>query len=89
MPTLNGRVGHLEARVAAARGPDHCRACGLRHVRPLTMAIVRGLFRIRGGTATPSPRTDPLCLCDCCTADPGDRRFAHLSHGLPIDGDAA
>ena len=85
MTTLHRRLGALESKLADARGPDRCRACGLRHVRPLTLALVRGLIRIAGSSPQPFPPTDPLCLCACCTADLGDRRFARLSHGLPDD----
>ena len=88
MATLNGRLARLEAAAARAIGPDDCRACGLRHMQPLTLALVRGLIRITGSSQS-FPRTAPLCLCACCTADPGDRRFARLSHGLPTDGDTA
>ena len=89
MATLNGRLARLEAVAAKAIGPHDCRTCGLRHVQPLTLALVRGLIRIAGSASEPFPRTDPLCLCACCTTDPGDRRFARLSHGLPPDGDTA
>jgi len=87
MATLNGRLARLEAVAARTIGPDDCRTCGLRHVQPLTLALVRGLIRIAGSSPQSFPRTDPLCLCDCCTADPGDRWFARLSHGLADDGD--
>lgn len=89
MATLNGRLARLEAAATKARGPDGCRTCGRRHVQPLTLALVRGLFRIAGSASQLFPRTDPLCLCTCCTADPGDRRFARLSHRMPTDGDTA
>ncbi len=88
MATLNGRVARLEAASAKTIGPDDCRTCGLRHVRPLTLELVRGLIRIVGSSQS-FPQTAPLCLCDCCTADPGDRWFARLSHGLPADEGAA
>ena len=88
MATLNGRLARLEAVATKAIGPDGCRACGLRHVQPLTLALVRGLFGITGSSPQSFPRTDPLCLCACCTADPGDRCFARLSHGLAADEDA-
>ena len=88
MGTLNGRIGHLEAAVAAGGGPDRCRPCGQRHVRPLTIALLRGILRVAGGSGCEAPAT-PLCLCECCTADPGDRWLARRSHGLPRDEDAA
>ena len=84
MTRLNGRLATLEA-AARSRHPGGCRTCGLRHVRPLTLTLVRGLIRIAGSSPQPFPRTAPLCLCACCTADPDDRRFARLSHGLPAD----
>jgi hypothetical protein len=89
MSNLRGRLARLEAAAARTSGPDACRTCGLRHVQPLTLALVRGLIWIAGSASRPFPRTDPLCLCGCCTADPGDGRFARLSHGLPPDGDVA
>ena len=82
--TLNGRVTRLE-RVIAPPPTNHCRACGLRHVQPLTIDLVR---RIIGPVSTmstwlhqyaaenPAPR---LCLCDPCCGDPGDRALATMS----------
>jgi hypothetical protein len=91
---LNGRLTRLER--ALAPPPAHqCRSCGLRHVRPLTMDLVRRIIGLtpwasialqRAVTANPLP---PLCLCAPCCGDPGDHSFARLSHGLPPDGDAA
>jgi hypothetical protein len=91
--SLNGRLHRLEATAMAMLGSNMCARCGLRHVRPLTLALVRGVLRVRGGSAgdadgQPTSRA-PLCLCACCTTDPGDRWFARLSHGLPTDEDAA
>ena len=81
MATLNGRVHRLEGTLAAARGPGHCRACGLRHVRPLTVALICGVLRVQGGTlGNDGGRPTPLCRCACCTDDPGDRWFGALSH---------
>jgi len=92
-PTLNGRVAKLEAAVVPATDPNGCRACGPRHVQPLTMAIVRGIVRDTLGAAPvlraevgPSPR---LCRCDPCCGDPRDRMVARLTHGLPAREDAA
>jgi hypothetical protein len=90
--TLNGRIAKLEAAMFPTS--DHCRACGLRHVQPLTMDLAR---RIIGPISTmapgliasldgPAPR---LCLCEPCCGDRGDRWFARLSHGLPAEEDAA
>ena len=80
---LNGRVARLEATYAPPAGPDTCRGCGLRHVRPLTLALLRGALRIVGGSGLETERRVPLCLCSpCCTAD---RWLARRSHGLPDD----
>ena len=78
MTGLNGRVARLEAM--RRPGTGHCRSCGLRHVRPLTLAVLRTVLRVDGGSA-PSARTEPLCPCDPCCGDAGDRWFARLSHG--------
>ena len=88
MATLNGRMSRLEAAVAVALGSDRCRGCGLRHVYPLTLAIIRALIRVEGGgygppTGDGAPR---LCLCDCCAEG---RYLARLSHGLAPEEDAA
>jgi hypothetical protein len=88
---LNGRVSRLEATINPAV-PNACRACGLRHVRPLTIELVRGLLRIEGGAPDGGPVVRgpaPLCLCAPCCAAPGDRWFARLSHGLGPESDAA
>ena len=88
--SLNGRVGQLEARLEAARGPAQCRACGLRHVQPLTIALVRGALRVAGGCLGDGRgRPTPLCLCDPCCGEPGDRWLARRSHGLLADEGAA
>ncbi len=84
---LNGRIVRLE-RLAAPLPVHACRACGLRHVRPLTIELIRRLIGPVSGMATglmrelaviPAPK---LCLCDPCYGDPGDRWFARRSHGL-------
>ena len=76
MAGLSGRVGKLE-RAGGSPEAGACRGCGLRHDRPLTLALIRSILRIRGGAAGgrgPAPR---LCLCDCC----GDERsLAELTH---------
>jgi hypothetical protein len=84
---LNGRLTRLE-RLLAPPPLHQCRACGLRHVQPLTIDLVR---RIVGPVSimapalqcavagTPVPK---LCLCDPCCGDPGDRWFARRSHGI-------
>jgi hypothetical protein len=88
---LNGRLTRLERAIAPP--PQHqCRRCGLRHVQPLTIALLRSVLRVAGGGAgdahgRSTPRT-PLCLCACCTSDPRDRGFARLSYGLSPDEDA-
>ena len=90
MSSLKGRLARLEAAAARTSGPDPCRTCGLRHVRPLTLALVRGVLRVAGGSAGDvDGRPLALCLCGCCTSDPRDRWFARLSHGLPDEEDAA
>jgi hypothetical protein len=78
---LNGRVSRLEA--ASKPGAGHCRACGLRHAAgPLTIALLRGILRVAGGSGAPSSPPPRLCLCDPCCGDPRDRWLARLSHGL-------
>ena len=90
MATLNGRIGRLELKLAEL-GPDRCRTCGLRHVQPLTIDLVRRLLGPVSAMATalrqygadnPAPR---LCLCDPCCGDPGDRWVARRSHGMSTD----
>jgi len=88
MKILSRRVGHLEANLAEARGADHCRSCRLRHVRPLTIALVRSVLRVAGGSELEWP-TILLCLCGSCCGEAGDRWFAGVSHGLLTDEDAA
>ena len=85
---LNGRLSKLESTITPPTSPDTCRACGLRHVRPLTLALIRGALRVEGGNGEPLAPCQPLCLCDLCCGDPGDRWLARLSHGLPAE-DAA
>jgi hypothetical protein len=87
--SLNGRLTRLEAAYAPPVGPDHCRQCGLRHVRPMTIGLIRRTLRVAGGSDAEMERPVPLCLCACCTSDPGDRWFARLSHGLPDEGNVA
>ena len=89
MTGLNGRVAKLEARLTLRPGPEGCRRRGLRHVRPLTLALVRGALRVDGGSDEARRSRQPLCLCDPCCGEPGDRWLARLSHGLPMDEDAA
>jgi hypothetical protein len=81
MSGLNGRLARLEATLRPDTG--HCRACGLRHVQPLTIELVRRLIGPVSVPATaalseaaqhPAPK---LCLCD-----PRDRWLARLSHGI-------
>lgn len=87
MGSLNWRVAKLEATITPP-ATHHCLSCGLRHVRPLTMALVRGALRIEGGNGEPLAPHVPLCLCDCC-GEQGDRWLARLSHGLAPDETAA
>ena len=77
---LNGRVQRLERVALPAFGEHACRACGLRHVRPLTLALMRGVLRVAGGTGFLAPRPGPLCLCDPCCGE--DRWLARMTHGL-------
>ena len=90
---LNGRLTRLE-RAFAPPDANQCRSCGLRHVQPLTIDLVRRIIGpvssmapalLRAVAERPAPR---LCLCDCC-GDPGDRWFARRSHGLDDELDAA
>ena len=83
---LNGRVTRLEQAIAPP-SQHLCRACGLRHVRPLTMDLVRQIIGPVSPMATallreladrPAPK---LCLCDPCCGEPGDRWFARRSAG--------
>ena len=87
---LNGRLARLEVVMRPETG--HCRSCGRRHVQPVTLDVVR---RIVGMTAWASPALQreiaqnpapPLCLCDPCCGDPGDRMLANMSHGVDYRG---
>jgi hypothetical protein len=80
---LNGRLTRLE-NVLAPPPSNQCRMCGLRHVQPLTMDLVR---RIIGPVSLPALAEDladqpapKLCLCDPCCGDPRDRALARMSH---------
>jgi hypothetical protein len=90
---INGRVTRLE-RVIAPSPLHQCRACGLRHVQPLTIDLVRRIIGPVSVMATglmsevAANPVQRLCLCDCC-GDPGDHWFARRSHGLGVDPDAA
>ena len=84
---LNGRVTRLE-RVLAPPDANRCRSCGLRHVQPLTIDLVRRTIGpvsamatglLRAVAENPAPK---LCLCDPCCGEPRDRWFARRSHGL-------
>jgi len=79
---LNGRVARLERATLPALSEHACRSCGLRHVRPLTMALLRGVLRVKGGNQAPlAPHPGPLCLCGPCCG--GGGWLGRLSHGLP------
>jgi hypothetical protein len=80
--SLNGRIHRLGVATLPALTEHICRACGLRHVQPLTLALLRGVLRITSGSGSVlASHPGPLCLCDpCCGAD---RWLARLSHGLP------
>jgi hypothetical protein len=86
---LNGRVTKLEAVLTPPVGLDTCRSCGLRHVRPLTLVLLRGALRVEGGNAQPLAPHQVLCLCDPCCGEAGDRWLARHSHGLDPDEHAA
>jgi hypothetical protein len=80
---LNGRVRQLEAMVKPRA--DQCRVCGLRHASgPMTLAALRSILRVAGGTGAPLGPPTPLCLCDPCCGAPRDRWLARLSHGLDV-----
>jgi hypothetical protein len=83
---LDARLRKLEAAVQERNGANACRVCGLRHVKPVTIALLRGALRVAGGNDG-GMAGERLCLCSCCTSDPRDGWFARQSHGL--DGDAA
>ena len=89
MSNLSGRLMKLEATLTPPAGPETCRACGLRHVRPLTLALLRGALRVEGGNGQLLAPHQLLCLCDPCCGEAGDRWLARLSHGLTVDEDAA
>ncbi len=79
--------------MASALGPDHCRACGLRHVQPLTIALLRSIMVVRTDIAAPEAVADAapmprLCLCDPCCGDPRERAIAELTHDV-MPGSAA
>jgi len=79
---LNGRLSRLETSAATARGPAPCARCRLRHVQPLTIALLQSIMVVR----TDMPR---LCLCDPCCGDPRERAIALMTHGRPSADDAA
>jgi len=81
---LNGRIHRLEVAALPSLAEHACRACGLRHVRPLTLALLRGVLRVTGGTGLLAPHPGPLCLCEPCCG--GGGWLGRLSHGLPPDG---
>lgn len=83
---LDARLKKLETTLQGRNGAHACRVCGLRHVRPMTMALLRGVLRVAGGTDG-DVAGERLCLCGCCTSHPRDGWFARQSHGP--GGDAA
>jgi hypothetical protein len=85
--SLNRRPTRLE-RIHAQQVLHQCRSCGLRHVQPLTIELVRQIIGpvswmapalLRDVTDNTPPQ---LCFCDPCCADPGDRWFARRSYGV-------
>jgi len=84
---LNGRVARLERVLVHSASANTCRACGLRHVQPLTMALVRSIIRVDGGVEVGPASRAPLCLCSSCCGS--DNWLARLSHGLSPGSSAA
>jgi hypothetical protein len=80
--SLEGRVKKLEGVYTEHRAPG-CASCGLRHVQPLTLNMVRGIIGPMQGHPNPErwraqyPPSPPLCLCRCCK---DDWRIAELTH---------
>ena len=59
---LNGRVRRLEATLKPPA--DRCRACGLRHASgPMTLAVLRSIIRVAGGTRHGRPGRRRRCAC--------------------------
>jgi hypothetical protein len=81
---LNGRLTRLE-RVRVPPPAHQCRSCGLRHVQPLTIALLRGVLRLAGGSDLQRGPPVPLCLCEPCCGEASDRWFARRSHGMSTD----
>ncbi len=85
--SLDGRVERLERAALPVLSEQACRVCGLRHVQPLTIALLRGVLRVTGGTPSTVPHPGPLCLCEPCCGK--GRWLARLSHGLSPDDEEA
>ncbi len=71
--SLNSRVRKLEGTFIP-HIPPGCASCGLRHVQPVTVRMVRRM----AGILDDGEPVPPLCLCPCC-AD--GRSVAELTHG--------
>ena len=76
---LERRLMNLE-RASMKQSPATCQTCRRRHIRPMTIGVLRGILGVTSGAER--PEGTPLCLCPCCIGEPGDRWFAQLSHGL-------
>ena len=57
--SLSERVRKLEGRFITHVAPG-CASCGLRHVQPVTVVLVRAVLGV-----TDDPVV-PLCRCACC-----------------------
>ena len=79
---LGGRVRRLEQALAGEPVARSCTSCGLEHARRVTVAELRALVRVIGGTPVPDPpagtvRPGPFCRCGCCAEHRG---LADLTH---------
>ena len=81
--SLSRRVGRLEAAAGVGDAPSRCTTCGLEHAREVTIAEVRAIIRVMGGTRVSEPppgtvRPGPFCLCDCCDELRGIAELTHV-----------
>jgi hypothetical protein len=82
MGSLNRRVERLETIASVGDAPSRCTTCGWEHARQVTLAELRSLLRVMGGTSMPelpsgTVRLGPFCLCGCCL---DYRGLAELTH---------